>query len=265
MLVSIHSVSPLVNTRCIATLCIDALMESDKSERLRAARISAGYSSAAEAAQKFGWGEATYRHHENGTRGFAADLAKRYGRAFKVRPGWLLCWENVPRDLPPGAQDEEGLVVNGSVAAGVWRESEHWNDERTFTILGSQSPAPGVKRFGVLVEGRSMDEFYDPGTVLDCISIFDSEAQPQTGDHVIVERVRPDGLRELTVKEYLIDGGRYYLVPRSKTGSKERIEIGEPDRDHSGDDRVQVIAFVVGAYPPRALDLLRRMGMIRQA
>jgi SOS-response transcriptional repressor LexA len=264
---SIRCVSDSVNTPCIATLCIASGMTTLRSERLRQARQNAGFGSAAEAAQSFNWPEAGYRHHENGTRNYGPDAARKYGRAFRVKPGWLLGLDNVNGDPMPDAEPDERLVVNGSVAAGVWRESEHWDDERRFTIEGSQSPAPREKRFGVVVEGRSMDLAYEPGTVLDCVSIFaGAGARPQTGDHVIVERIRPDGLRELTVKEYLEENGRYYLVPKSSRREfQERIEIGEPDHDHVGDDEVRVIAFVVGSYPPRALDLMRRMQLLKGA
>lgn len=255
-----------VNTPCIATPCIVWPMAgSFKSERLRAARVAAGFSSAAEAAQRFGWQEAAYRHHENGTRGFGADAAKRYGRAFKVKPGWLLGLETVA-DAP--AADPEmvpDLVVNGSVAAGVWRESEHWNDDRRFTIH-LPSPIPGAQRFGLVVEGYSMDEAYQPGTVLDCVSIFTGSAQPRSGDHVVVERRRPDGLRELTVKEYRDEGGRLQLVPRSTRPEFRPFDYSGPDAaaDPATGETVQVIAFVVGAYPPRVLELFKRMGLLTQ-
>jgi hypothetical protein len=109
-----------------------------------------------------------------------------------------------------------------------------------------------------------MDMVYEPGTILDCISIFTVDIKPNTGDHVIVERQRPDGLRELTVKEYLQEDGRFFLLPRSTSPMhQERIEIGHPSVDHVGDDKVQVIGFVVGTIPPRALELLKRMGLVK--
>jgi SOS-response transcriptional repressor LexA len=162
-------------------------------------------------------------------------------------------------------QSNDQLHVNGSVAAGVWRESEHWNDERRF-VIHLPSPFPNAKRFGVVVEGLSMNQVYEPGSVLDCISIFADGVKPSNGDHVIVERTRPDGLRELTVKEYQEDGGRYLLVPRSTRPEFVTIEYPGPDRagepDPSSGELVQVIAFVVTAYPPRSLGLMRRMGVL---
>lgn len=237
-------------------------MGTVKSERLRAAREKAGYDSAADAARAFGWTESAYRHHENGTRSFGPDAAKKYARAFKVKPGWLLGLENIDSGPPPRSRGDDRLVVNGSVEAGVWRASEYWNDERTFIIEGMPSPVPGAKRFGLVVAGRSMDLIYEPNTVLDCISIFDTKVQPQTGDHVIVECVRSDGLRELTVKEYREDKGRYWLVPRSSNPQFKPIEYDGPDAEHADESEIRVIAFVIAAYPPRTLDLMQRIGMV---
>lgn len=241
-------------------------MGMQKADRLKAARAKAGYGSAADAARAFGWTESAYRHHENGTRGFGADAAKRYGRAFKVKAGWLLGIEHV-NDAPPIAPPEDDrLKVNGYVEAGAWRSSEEWNDERTFVINNMPSPVPGANRFGLVVAGSSMNLVYEPGTALDCVSIFKGGVRPQTGDHVIVECVRPDGLRELTVKEYREEGGKFLLVPRSNDPKyQEPIEYPGPDKGYAGESEVRVIAFVMAAYPPRALDLMRRLGMVSSA
>lgn len=235
-----------------------------KAERLKQARKSAGYASAQEAAEAFGWNPPAYRHHENGTRGFGPDAAKRYGRAFKVRPGWLLGLDHIDKDPAEPMPEEDRLVVNGSVEAGAWRSSEHWNDDRAFVIEGMPSPVPRARRFGLVVVGLSMNEFYEPGTVLDCVSIFDGGTTPKSGDHVIVERVRPDGLRELTVKEYRHEGGRYELVPRSTKPGYEPVVYPGPDAEQPPDsEQVRVIGFVIADYPPRVLDLMRRMGVVK--
>jgi hypothetical protein len=141
-----------VNTPRIATACIALGMGTAKSERLRKAREKAGYGSAADAAAAFGWGESGYRHHENGTRTFGADAAKKYGRAFKVKPGWLLCLEGIDEKATDVASDDR-LVVNGAVEAGVWRQSEEWNDERAFVI--EERPNP--------IQGRSDSEWWSRG------------------------------------------------------------------------------------------------------
>lgn len=231
-----------------------------KAERLRAARKKAGFDSAEAAAEAFGWKAAGYRHHENETRGFGSDAAMKYGRAFKVKPAWLLGMESGP-DVPADIREPK-LIVDAAVAAGVWRELS-WGADRKFEIE-LPSPFPGVKRFGVLVEGNSMDMVYEPGTVLDCVSIFKNGAKPKTGDHVIVERIRP-GLRELTVKEFHEEGGQMMLLPRSSSDEFKPVAYPGPDDEQPPDgETIQIIGFVVAAYPPRTIDLMRRMGIIKQ-
>lgn len=64
--------------------------DMEVSERLKQARIKAGYRSAAEAANSFGWTGSTYAAHENGTRGVKPDDAKKYALAFRIDPGFLM-------------------------------------------------------------------------------------------------------------------------------------------------------------------------------
>lgn len=59
-------------------------------ERLTAARIAAGYESAAEAAEALGIKYQTYAGHENGNSGFRKDKGEKYARKFKVRFEWLM-------------------------------------------------------------------------------------------------------------------------------------------------------------------------------
>jgi phage repressor protein C with HTH and peptisase S24 domain len=65
-------------------------MKKDPHDRLKEARIEAGYSSAAEAATALDVATSTYTSHENGTRGFGVDDAVKYGKKYKVNPVWLL-------------------------------------------------------------------------------------------------------------------------------------------------------------------------------
>ncbi|UPT53089.1 repressor protein cI [Synechococcus phage Yong-M3-232] len=236
-------------------------MSASQSERLKAAREKAGYKSAQAAAEAFGWGVAGYRHHENGTRGFGLDVAKKYGRAFKVKPGWLLGMDGVDDGPITDFQADAVLTVGAKVAAGIWRE-----DEAEIEMIEIDTPpiVPNAKRLGFIVEGRSMDEFYQPGTVLNCVSIHTNGIEPEEGDHVIVRRTKPDGLRELTVKEFHVRDGEFYLRPRSTLPDFQELRVGRPDENMLDGEEVCVIAFVVGSIPPAALRLLERMGKIRR-
>lgn len=59
-------------------------------KRLAEARIAAGFATAQEAVNRFGWVYATYASHENGHRGIRKETLAEYARAFKVDLAWLL-------------------------------------------------------------------------------------------------------------------------------------------------------------------------------
>lgn len=236
-------------------------MSDIQAERLRDARKKAGFESASDAARELGWQTSTYIHHENGTRSFTVDAAKRYARAYRVTAAWLLDLDGSTRTGGRIVEfsNDNIIEVTGSVAAGVFQESSEWHPSERFRLALGRSPFPGARRFGLRVDGFSMDILFQPGTVLDCVSIFDIAIEPEGGDLVIVERVQEDGQRELTVKEYQIDEtGATWLVPRStRPEFQAPIAIGRPDRDFDGDGSVQVIAFVIGAYQSYASRLIR--------
>jgi Peptidase S24-like len=237
-------------------------MSSATSERLQSARKNAGYSSAIDAIHAFGWQESAYRHHENGTRGFGVDMAKRYARAYRVQAGWLLGIEEAQL-VGSSVNKARVLTVKGSVAAGLWRESEEWPLDDQFEIAVGANPFPNAERFSLQVDGYSMDTLFEPGTLLDCISIFDLDLEPENEDVIIVRRVNSDGLRELTVKQYLRDeNGKTWLVPKStKPEFQAPIEIGMPDFGHVGDHSIEVTAYVIGAYQPLSSRLVARVAM----
>jgi transcriptional regulator with XRE-family HTH domain len=63
---------------------------SDPAERLRLARLRAGYQTGKEAAAALGVAVSTYLGHENGSRGISAKRAAHYARRYKVAEQWLL-------------------------------------------------------------------------------------------------------------------------------------------------------------------------------
>ena len=75
----------LLHNEAYYTRCMDT-----PAERLRIARIRAGFETAKEAAEAMGFPVSTYLAHENGSRGYPASKAFTYARKFKVREQWLL-------------------------------------------------------------------------------------------------------------------------------------------------------------------------------
>lgn len=93
---------------------------SDTAQRLQQARKNAGFTSAAEAAERFGWAKPTYSGHENGSRGVRRDKAEQYGRAFKVSPEWLLFGgsDDASTAPPPALPAELVSVYDVKASAG---------------------------------------------------------------------------------------------------------------------------------------------------
>ncbi|MFC6197850.1 LexA family transcriptional regulator [Ponticaulis profundi] len=92
-----------------------------KGQRLIQARKKAGYENAMDACEAFGWKYSTYAGHENDSRGFSAETAKRYSRAYRIKPNWLLFGED---DAAPAIDKPMGDVASVpvfdlSASAGV--------------------------------------------------------------------------------------------------------------------------------------------------
>lgn len=88
---------------------------SEPFERLRQARLKAGFSDTSAAATAFGWNINTYRSHENGIRGLRSATATRYAKAYKVSAAWLLTGEHAPqrdRVEPSAHGDGDSLTIS---------------------------------------------------------------------------------------------------------------------------------------------------------
>jgi hypothetical protein len=82
-------------------------------DRLRTARIAAGYATGTAAAEAFGWKPSTYLGHENGDRELSKAAARRYGTALKVDPAYLL-W-NTPNAKAAALDPERMAHVIGAL------------------------------------------------------------------------------------------------------------------------------------------------------
>lgn len=124
-------------------------------ERLKQARLNAGYSTASDAAEAMGMSRATYIGHENGSRAFRIDAAEKYARWFRVRSSWLLTgeapmkagglpeYERVPlsevEQAPPEANfgDEDNAYVAGEKYYGKIPGARPEIDVRAGAGMGS--------------------------------------------------------------------------------------------------------------------------------
>jgi hypothetical protein len=82
---------------------------TDPAERLRIARLRAGFETGKDAAEALGFPVSTYLGHENGSRGYPAAKAAIYARKFKVREQWLLYGTG---EGPGETGDQKAEIIN---------------------------------------------------------------------------------------------------------------------------------------------------------
>jgi transcriptional regulator with XRE-family HTH domain len=142
---------------------------TDPNERLRQARIDAGYSTAQDAAAAMGIPYPTYAGHENGTTGMRASVAERYARKFRVSLDWLLTGRGAPIRTVPIA----GKAGAGPFGTVAFAESDGNFGEAEAPL--NATPAT----LGLEVEGESMRGIAENGSL-----IFYDERQPPNETHI---------------------------------------------------------------------------------
>ena len=148
-------------------------------DRLKQARLAAGYATAAEAAaahggQEGGWHPQNVRDHEANRRGVDADQAERYGRAYRVDPAWLLF--GGANRKPKGNTLVPVVGFVGADPSGQVLFSEGQG-------TGDQAPLPpgGTPRAVALeVRGRSMPDVAEDGALL----YFEDQHTHPTREHI---------------------------------------------------------------------------------
>lgn len=165
-----------------------------KADRLRKARIAAGFDVASKAAERFHWKASTYLAHENGSRGYDEKSATEYGRAFKVAPEWLLFGHGEMK--PPVAMELNEAPVPFDYGSGV--KVAGLPTIRYFDL------APAATDPAVYVAGaRPLAAFgIMPGDVL----VIDRDRRPEAGDLVVATLTDPGTGERETVIRRLIDG-----------------------------------------------------------
>lgn len=213
----------------------------EKHERLRASRIRAGFQSATDAANAIGVKVPTYTSHENGTRDFDDEYAKKYARRLGVNVEWLVFerGENTP------IKNETEMPVRGEVRAGAWLEIDE-NPPDMGTIPAMHDPRfTRATQFALLVVGTSMNKVVPPGQYVIVASWPELGQELRDGDLVVVRRERAMTY-EVTLKRARVGtNGKWQLWPESTDPRyQEPVTMGDGDRDVE----VTVIGKVVGRY-----------------
>ncbi|WP_185983002.1 LexA family transcriptional regulator [Aureimonas mangrovi] len=144
----------------------------------------------------------------SGTMGMTTKWMEKLGSALGVSPIEIL--------IPPART--RSVQVRGAVQAGAFVESLDWPDRDDWYDVA----VPDDERFRHLplyareARGTSMNKRYPDGTVLIFTAPWDDHATPEPGARYVVERQRPDGTIEGTVKRLHRDPeGGLWLIAES--------------------------------------------------
>lgn len=133
-------------------------------DRLRKARIAAGYKSAAAAAddQKPKWNKNSYASNENGNAPFSFKTAQKYATAFRVRAEWLYAGTGSMREEDTGVAMVRILGTVGAASDGeVVMETAHERWDYVPLL-----PGLSTKAFALEVRGGSMPGVAEEGSLL---------------------------------------------------------------------------------------------------
>ena len=211
----------------------------ERHDRLRQARIAAGYARASDAAARFGWNENTYKSNENGNAPFSFRKAKEYAEAFGVRAEWLYD-ETGP--MQPGVEPMVRII--GRVGADTEGAVIQTDGQEGFDTV--PVPPGGTADAAALeVVGHSMRAIAEDGSLI----YFEDQRNPPT----------PDMLGYYCIVE--TEDGRV-LFKRLLRGSRPELymlesQVGPPIEDV----RLRWAAEPTAIIPPKqARRIIRRAG-----
>ncbi len=221
---------------------------STQGERLRAARLAAGYPTAADAGRALGIHPQNVRDHEADRRRFNSDQAASYARMYKIDPTEILFGAGHTSGSGVAASDDVRMVgIIGEIRAGQFSELPEQEPEPWEFVPVNLPEYQRAHLFGLRVVGRSMDRYYPDGS--DVVICPAHEAGIREGDHVVV-RIRRGNMVETTLKEIAIEDGGVVLWPRSTDAAYQKPIRLSAMRD--SDEGPEIIGVVVGSFVSRA-------------
>jgi hypothetical protein len=147
---------------------------SEPHERLREARIAAGYETAAAAATAMGIRVPTYTHHENG-RNSLSRSGPRYASFFRVSLEWLLTGKGsmrggCPAEEPKGLSERQTQILSG-VLLHIFQRLNVEPAERLVEVVLKSVQAPELVSVDIGPRGSALAR----------VEIALDEVQPRSG------------------------------------------------------------------------------------
>lgn len=109
------------------------------------------------------------------------------------------------------------VPIVGYVEAGVFQEAITMEEEQwEYRELMVDPRYSGLQSQLLEVRGNSMNEVIPSGSLVEIVEFYSINQEPEPGRYYVVDRIRPDGTIEATLKQFQIDdAGTPWLVPRS--------------------------------------------------
>lgn len=223
---------------------------STPGERLRDARVKAGYETAADAARQFEWHPQNVRDHEADRRKISPDQARRYARAYKITPTWLLYGDKATQSEELPFPETGRLPIRFTVAAGAWEPVEDWRDEPLGFEEAHRVPAyDSFPQWLERVVGDSYNKKIPDGSLIHVVDAVALGYAPTHGDTVVVCRRRAQkAFVERSVKEVVLTPFGIELWPRSfnpKWDQPLNYTVGAKDGEEI---EVEIVGKVIRSY-----------------
>lgn len=222
-------------------------MKQSAGSRLKAARLAAGYATAADAARALGDNAQNVRDHEADRRNVTPEKAAKYARLYKVEPAHILFGDGHASDSGVSENDNVRMVgLIGEVRAGVFTEIPDEQPQPWEYVPVHLPEYSRAHLYALQVVGPSMNRYYPDGAAV--VVCPTAEAGIRENDHVVV-RVWRGGLAETTLKEVVVNNDGVELWPRSTDPAYQKPIILRTVRD--SDEGPEIIGVVVGSFAAR--------------
>ncbi len=195
-------------------------------ERLKLARLAAGFDTGRAAADRFGWTYPTYSSHENGGRDPRIGAVQDYARAFDVDEQWLLWGKGRgPRSLGTAAAEPRAAFAQPPQTRQREFAEPHvrpYMPRKATGPIPAASAAEAAQQAGAALYVLAED-YREWLLMADDILILDQKAAPSAGDIIVADLLTAANQEANIVLRRWMPGG---LVPPLGEHAPAEAEFG---------------------------------------
>ena len=233
--------------RFMSTMESGDLAPSTPGERLRSARINAGYEKQASFVRKFNLTQSTYALHEGGKRNFDNETAQVYAEALGLTAEYLQFGSKPAKT--PGPDTVEWLQPTAELNAGRWIVSDKTPCVRSngHHRVAADSRYPADIQRAYVMASSSGGDFLPAGSVVVALTVCDNPQTLPIDSLVVVKRFHDRGRSvELSLRQV------------TSTANGE-ICLALPFPDESLDEESAADLIVRANRPSKAIKLIGRV------